>query len=81
MKRSARMSQSRSSGSTQLSSPSSPATLALMLRRRAMGAASGGGLDGTCHTPNGALIKPKHTPCTRGTNRSLLRRALVKNAI
>lgn len=50
-RRSAKISTSTSSGKTQLSNPSSPTTLALMLSRRAMGAANGGGLLGTW-TPN-----------------------------
>lgn len=49
---SARISTSSSSGSTQLNSPSSPATLALTLSLRAMGAASGGGLLGTFKIPS-----------------------------
>lgn len=49
MSLSERISTTRPSGNTVLMRPSSPATLALTLRRRAMGAASGGGLDGTCN--------------------------------
>ena len=46
-----------SSGRTQLISPSSPATLALTLRRRAMGAARGGGLLGTWRERGGTTDK------------------------
>jgi len=47
--RSDKSSTRRSSGRTQLTNPSSPATEAETLKRRPIGAANGGGLLGTCN--------------------------------